>query len=226
MHALGRSGKGHSGAGTRTMPGMDVVAVVPVGSLESAKSRLGAALDAEERRDLVLRLLERTVAACLAAESVTSTIVVSPDPVALAEAERLGARTLLQADNGLNEGVREARALAVTAGATAILIVPVDLPLIGADAIEEIIASSAGDPGPTVGLVSDRHGRGTNALLIGPPGAIEPCFGGDSAAAHRAQAMAAGARLHELDGPLTLDLDTTDDLLLAEELAPRALRAS
>ena len=221
---------------------MDVFALIPVGSLECAKSRLGAALDAEERRDLVLRLLEHTVEACLAATSLAATLVVSPDPAALAEAERLGARSVRQRENGLNEGLREARDRAVADGADAILILPVDLPLITSDAIDEIIAAASRRPDaadgagappnarldvPTVTLVSDRHGRGTNALLIGPPGTIEPCFGGDSAAAHRAQAMAAGAHLQELDGPLTLDIDTIDDLLLAEELAPHALlRAS
>lgn len=231
------------------MPLMNVVVVIPVGSLESAKSRLGAALDAEERRDLVLRLLARTVAACRQAPSIAGTLVVSPDQAALTEARRLGARAVRQRQGGLNEGLREARDQAVAAGAGAILILPVDLPLITSDAIEEIVRSgsrraSAGDDDPasggdddpasaggggaaaTVTLVSDRHGRGTNALMLRPPGAIEPCFGGDSAAAHRAQAMAAGAHLEELGGPLTLDLDTTDDLLLAEELAPQALRAS
>jgi 2-phospho-L-lactate guanylyltransferase len=64
--------------------------------------------------------------------------------------------------------------------------------------------------------VPERHGRGTNGLLIAPPNAIEPCFGGDSHAAHVAAAAAAGATLVELDGPLTVDLDTPDDLLLAE----------
>lgn len=227
---------------------MDVFAVIPVGSLERAKSRLGAALDPEERHDLVLRLLARTVDACRTAPSIAGTLVVSPDPAALAEAERNGATPVLQHENGLNEGLREARDLAAAAGADAILILPADLPLITADAIEELItAASRGHVGgarhldaaghldasrerpadtPTVVLVSDRHGRGTNALLIAPPDTIEPCFGGDSAAAHRAQAMAAGAQLRELGGPLTLDLDTTDDLLLAEELAPHALRAS
>ncbi len=204
---------------------MTVSALIPIGSLEAAKSRLGTVLDAEERRELVVRMLGRTVAACLATSGIDETMVVSPDPVALAEAERLGARPLQQIAGGLNEGVRQARDDATARGATAVLVVPVDLPLVTPDALQAIIGAMGSDSIPVVALVADRHGRGTNALLIAPPDTIDPCFGGDSAAAHRAQAMAAGARLVNLDGPLAVDLDTMDDLLLVEDLAPDLLRA-
>ena len=72
---------------------------------------------------------------------------------------------------------------------------------------------------PLVVLAPDRHGRGTNALLLAPPDAIEFGFGGDSRAAHAACAEETGARYVELDGQLSLDLDTPDDLLLVESLA-------
>ena len=41
-------------------------------------------------------------------------------------------------------------------------------------------------------------------------------FGGDSRAAHAGAAIQASALLIELAGPLRLDLDTPDDLVLAE----------
>ena len=69
----------------------------------------------------------------------------------------------------------------------------------------------------------DRHGRGTNALLLSPPDVIDFCFGGDSKAAHLAAARAAGARVEVLDGPLTLDIDTPEDLLLAQAEIPEAV---
>ena len=203
---------------------MHVTALVPVGSLEGAKSRLGAALDAEERRDLVVRLLGATIHACGAARTIAETIVVSPDPAALLEAERLGARAARQVGSGLNQGLREARDLAVAGGATAILVVPIDLPLVSPENLDAAVEAAWEPDGRLVAIVPDRHGRGTNALLVRPPDAIDPGFGGDSAAAHRARAMAVGARLVDLDSPLALDLDTTDDLLLVEELAPQALR--
>ena len=67
-----------------------------------------------------------------------------------------------------------------------------------------------------VAIVPDRHGSGTNALLVSPPALVEPAFGPDSHALHRVAAKDAGATAVELDGPLTLDLDTTADLLAAE----------
>jgi 2-phospho-L-lactate guanylyltransferase len=196
-----------------------VVAIVPVGGLEGAKSRLGETLDAEERRELVDRMLERTVRAALATPGIAETLVVSPDREALAAAAGLGARTLLQRSQGLNRGLREARDDALAGGADAIAIVPIDLPLITPDALAELTAPLlAVAERPLVVLAPDRHGRGTNALLLAPPDAIEFGFGGDSRAAHAACAAENGARYVELDGPMSVDLDTPDDLLLVETL--------
>ena len=57
-----------------------LVAIVPVGALEGAKSRLGGSLDAEERQDLVRFLLDRTIVAAQAVEAIVRVGVVSPDP--------------------------------------------------------------------------------------------------------------------------------------------------
>ena len=67
-------------------------------------------------------------------------------------------------------------------------------------------------------LAPDRHGRGTNALLLTPPDVIDPAFGGDSRAAHAWLASSADAAFAEVPGALGLDIDTADDLLLAEAL--------
>jgi 2-phospho-L-lactate guanylyltransferase len=195
-----------------------LIAVVPVGSLDGAKSRLGAVLDAEERLELTLRLARRTIASAVAAERVDDVLVITPDDAVRELALQLGARPILQRDSGLNRGIVAARGEALAAGAAAILILPVDLPDVSAAAIDAVAATLDDPHRPLVAIVPDRHGRGTNALLIAPPDAIDVCFGGDSALAHQAAARTAGARLDVLGGPLTLDLDTPDDLLLAEPL--------
>ncbi|HYM84250.1 MAG TPA: 2-phospho-L-lactate guanylyltransferase [Candidatus Dormibacteraeota bacterium] len=193
-----------------------LVAIVPVRALEGAKSRLGEVLDAEERRDLVIELLERTIRAALEASIVDRVIVVSEDPDALAIAARAGARTLRDDGGGLNGSLALARAAARSDGAGSVLVLPGDLPSIAPGAIAAI-ASAAAQP-PVVVLVTDRHHRGTNALLLSPPDVIPFAFGGDSRAAHAALAAGAGATYVELEGPLSLDLDTPDDLLLFDEL--------
>ena len=207
-----RTGAG-AGAGAPRL-----VAIIPVGALDGAKSRLGAVLDAEERLELTMRLARATIAAAVAAELVDDAFVITPDDTIRALALELGARPILQRDSGLNHGLVAAREEALAGGATAIIILPIDLPAVTAVAIDEIAATMSETDRPLVAIVPDRHGRGTNALLIAPPAAIDVCFGGDSALAHEAAARAIGARLVVLGGPLALDLDTPDDLLLAEGL--------
>ena len=193
-----------------------VAAVIPVGSLERAKSRLGANLDAEERRDLVLGLFDGTLAATAATAGIWRTYVVSPDEEVLELAGSRGATVVRQVDRGLNRGLDEAREGARRAGATALLVLPADLPRVSPAAISEVLAVLDDEAPPLVAIVPDRHGRGTNALLLAPPDVIGFAFGGDSRAAHRHAAETAGARLVELDSPLTLDLDTPDDLLIVQ----------
>jgi len=203
-----------------------VVAIIPIGRLEGAKSRLGGTLDAEERRDLVETMASRTIRAALAAPSVDDVLVVSPDPDVRERAAQLGARTLRQRTSGLNAGLDEARADALASGADAIAILPIDLPLISPDAIDQLVEPLASVvERPLVVLAPDRQGRGTNALVVAPPDAIDFGFGGDSRVCHRDRAAAAGARYVELDGPLELDLDTPDDLLAAEALTSEPVDA-
>jgi 2-phospho-L-lactate guanylyltransferase len=196
-----------------------VVALVPVRSLSGAKSRLGEPLDPEERADLILALLRRTVEAALAAERLAGVLVVSMDPDLLARARAMGAASLHQETDGLNEGLAEAR-LAVGA-ARAVVVLPADLPGITASAIDRLAQTAEralreAPDRPVVVLVPDRHGSGTNALLLAPPTAIDFSFGEGSRSAHAKAADAAGATYLELDGPLSFDVDTPDDLLEAD----------
>ncbi len=197
-----------------------IVALVPVRSLSGAKSRLGEPLDAEERSDLVLGLLQRTVDAALNATRLAGVVVVSMDADLLCEARAMGARSLLQETDGLNEGLDEAR-IAAGPEATAVIVLPADLPGVAASAIDQLAEAAAlklrAEPDrPAVVLVPDRHGTGTNALLLAPPQAIPFHFGEGSRAAHRAAAEDAGASYLELDGPLGFDVDTPEDLLEAD----------
>jgi 2-phospho-L-lactate guanylyltransferase len=207
-----------------------VAAVIPIGTFEGAKTRLGGTLDAEERQDLVERLLDRTVHAALTVERLADVLVISPDRAVLRRAADLGARTLRQRSVGLNAGLSEGRDDVAAGGAEAILVLPIDLALVSAATLEvvlaPIIASDGGSvAGPLVVLVTDRHGTGTNALALRPPGVLDFAFGPDSREAHRQAAVAAGATYLEIGGPLTLDIDTPADLVLVDALTAEEIGA-
>jgi 2-phospho-L-lactate guanylyltransferase len=226
-----------------------IAAIIPVGTLAGAKSRLGERLDAEEREDLVEGLLARTVLAATAVARLDDVLVASPDRDVLRRSADLGARTLRQRSRGLNAGLDEARADVIAGGAEAILVLPIDLPFVTSEAITSILApladpaaargapAAAGAPAPAgtpadadvptriVVLVTDRHGSGTNALALQPPDIIDFAFGPGSRRAHRAAAEAAGATYVEVDGPLTVDLDTPDDFVLVESIETEGVSA-
>jgi len=82
-----------------------IFAVVPVKSLERAKSRLGSALSAPERARLVETLLRRVLRALAESGAIAQSAVVSPDPRALAIATAAGAAALPQTGDGLNEAL-------------------------------------------------------------------------------------------------------------------------
>ncbi len=225
-----------------------IAAIIPVGTLEGAKTRLGGTLDAEERQDLTERLLTRTVEAALATDGIDDVLVVSPDREVLRRAADLGARTLRQRSVGLNAGLNEGRQDVVAGGAEAILVLPIDLPFVTAEAVAAVLeplivgegvvgegvvgAAVVGAAIPHHGafvadvvLVTDRHGSGTNALALRPPHAIAFAFGPGSRHAHRVAAEAIGARYVEVDGPLAFDLDTPDDLVVIGSMAPEGIGA-
>ena len=136
----------------------------------------------------------------------------------LTHAATLGARTLRQRSTGLNAGLREARIDVIAGGAGALVVLPIDLPLVTSAEIARVLAP-LDEQAHAVVLVTDRHGTGTNVLALRPPDVIDVAFGPGSRAAHRRAAEASGATYIEVDGPLSVDLDTPDDLVYVESLS-------
>jgi 2-phospho-L-lactate guanylyltransferase len=70
---------------------------------------------------------------------------------------------------------------------------------------------------PAAVIVPDRHGTGTNALLLTPPNALAPSFGPGSRERHLSDARLAGTVAEVVDVPsLALDVDTAEDLAALE----------
>ena len=105
------------------------------------------------------------------------------------------------------------------------LCIPGDCPALDPAELDALLrAPRRADAAARVVIVPDRHGTGTNGLLLTPPDAIEPSFGPGSCERHRALAHAAGAACRvERPPSLLLDIDTGADLAaLRERLAGRS----
>ncbi len=114
---------------------------------------------------------------------------------------------------------------ALEAGFERVLCIPGDCPALDPAELDALLA---GTRGRGVVIVPDRHGTGTNGLLLTPPDAIAPSFGPDSCERHRALARDAGASCRvERVTSLLLDIDTGADLaVLRERLAGEHVRAA
>ena len=206
---------------------MTIWAIVPVKPLQRAKSRLAQVLSPEERRTLSRSLFIHTLEVLAASPAIERTLVVSRDTEALSLARGYGARSINeQGSPHLNRALARATQVARSYGVAGVLVLPADLPLLTAEALDEFV--SRAEKPPVVVLAPDRRGQGTNALLCSPPGLIEYDFGARSFSRHQARALAAHARLEVCPHPsLALDLDLPEDLELLRAGRPMAaLRTS
>jgi len=196
---------------------MSFWAIVPVKPLRSGKTRLAEVLTQDERTDLNRRLLAHTVDTLTAIPEIEHVLVVSRDQAALALAREHGARTVKEGGAPqLNIALARATMVAKGYATHGVLIVPADLPLITPEDVH-VMLERAHDP-PVVVLAPDRHGEGTNALLVCPVGLIEYEFGPGSFKRHCERALQAGARLEICELPsLALDMDLPEDLDLVNE---------
>jgi 2-phospho-L-lactate/phosphoenolpyruvate guanylyltransferase len=195
--------------------------VVPVRGSGDGKSRLGEALDAEERMALVAGMFLETLTILGSWQPARAVHVVTSDQKvrSLVTRSHSGARVVREiTGGGLNAALTEGRLAAQAAGATAVLFLPADLPLLTTAALDSLLeaadaALAAGSGSPLVVLAPADARYGTNALLVAPPTAIEPHFGEASLEAHLRAAAATDASVQLVaDPPLGFDLDTPDDL--------------
>ncbi len=190
-------------------------ALLPVKSLDRAKSRLAGALDEHERTTLAHCLLRKTIAVLQAAHGIDAIAIITGDAAARELARETGCRWL--ADNaslGLSGNLDAAMAVLAAEGAHTAVIVPADLPLLTAADIDALLAAHA----QGITIVPATADGGTNALAMTPPGVVPCRFGADSARRHleaaREQGVAACclAPAPGLLAGFARDLDTVDDV--------------
>ncbi|HEY1612652.1 MAG TPA: 2-phospho-L-lactate guanylyltransferase [Rhizomicrobium sp.] len=186
---------------------MTLCVIVPVKPFGSAKSRLSPVLAPAARRALAQALFDHTMEALAGFSAPALVMVVSRSAAALHEAAARGFVPLKESrSSGLNTALAQAAAHAGDLGASRILILPTDLPLLGRDDLDAMAACDCA-------IAPDQHLAGTNALVW--PTRIAPRFhfGANSFARHLAF-----ARAMELDPEvvrrqgLACDVDLPGDL--------------
>ena len=176
-----------------------MLAVVPVKGRDGAKTRLAPLLQPEERTQLVLDMLERVLAACAEAESITGTLLVTPDP----GFTRIGVQVLRDEGTGHSDAI--ALALRDERASEGALVVMADCPLVRPGSLDALVAAAA-----PLALAPSRDG-GVNALALRAVNGFVPRFGVPVEKTINA-ARAAGLETAVVEDPLlALDVDRPED---------------
>jgi 2-phospho-L-lactate guanylyltransferase len=192
---------------------MRTIAILPVKSFAAAKQRLSAMLGGGARSALAQAMVSDVLASLRHSRSLDAIAVVTADRVAESLATRHGAVAIRDADesgqsNAASVGIR----WSLDHGFDRALLVPGDTPLLDSGELDNLLGGAEQRSLGTT-IVPDRHGTGTNALLLCPPDAIAPSFGPGSRARHEEAAREAGLGFALEEPPsLVLDVDTPEDL--------------
>ena len=145
-------------------------------------------------------------------------LVVSRTPEADALAQAFATERFAEApDADLAEALTQAsRYLLDNHGARGVMVVPADVPLIGPDEVDALLAGHR-----QVTLVPDADNRGTNCLICSPPDVMPFVFDGASFRPHVDAAEARGIKpVLRPSAGFALDIDRPVDLLTLLERAP------
>src|SRR3954468_10866453 len=192
---------------------MRTLAIVPIKSFEVAKQRLSESLASGGRGSLVQAMFSGVRGARRGVEGMEQIAVVTADVAAgsIAAGERM---VLLHDDlcAGQSEATQIGIRYAIDNGFGRVLLVPGDTPLVQPPELDDLLERCERD-GIGVAIVADRHGTGTNGLLIAPPGTFDPSFGPGSLERHLQQARERDL-VHRVESLASLehDIDTPGDL--------------
>lgn len=197
---------------------MRTIAILPIKSFSAAKQRLRDGLEPPQREDLAEAMF-RDVLGALSGAALQDIVVVTGSALARTIALDHGARVIEDRETGHNAAAAQGIEDALHQRAQRVLLVPGDCPILDRDELGALLARPV--PARSVLIVPDRHGTGTNALLIAPPDAMTPSFGPGSCQRHLELAAAYGLAAEIVEVPsLALDIDTPEDLAALGHLPP------
>lgn len=199
-----------------------IFGLLPVKAPGGAKLRLRDILTPPQREALARCMFEEALARLLEVRGLDRVVVASSDAAVLRHAEAAGAAILPEAaQKGHSDSADRAARQCMEWGATTVAFVPIDVPMLQAVEIEEIMATAKAVPAPSLVIVPSLDGTGTNAMVRTPPDLIESRFGPGSFRAHVEQAEAKGAQVIVVrPAGLVFDLDTPGDVRLLFEKDP------
>lgn len=196
-----------------TAPG--ALAILPIKSFDQAKQRLRDTLRPTTRRVLAEAMFSDVLVALRRCAAIERVLVVSGDRGAQRIAAGYGAMVLQDGELGHNVAAAQGIRRALELRFTRVLLVPGDCPLLDPAELDQLVDRGAASRSALI--VPDRHGTGTNALLLSPPDAIMPAFGPGSCRRHQELAAAAGLDVQTVPvESLALDVDTPEDLNAVE----------
>ena len=186
--------------------------LVPVKAFRRSKQRLAPHYSEAARAELAEALCGDFFAVVQRVKAAERIYIVSAEPLALEIARANGWETITETDQrSESASVDAASRFCASQGVTALLRIPMDLPLVRADDIDAVLA--AAKPAPSIVIVPSRDGTGTNALLRSPPDLFPSHFGPNSFARHLDEAERAGAQIEILRNPrIAADVDDIEDL--------------
>lgn len=191
---------------------MSLWVIIPVKPLNRAKSRLADVLSPEQRNALAAAMFRQVLVAVTSVPQVTGVLVISRDTKALSIARDYGARTLQESTSAeLNAALTRATEVVRMWNASALLILPADLPFVTKEDIAAVV--NLGGLGSAVVLATDKRQDGTNALFVRPPGILEYQYGDGSFQHHleAASKLDADVQVYESE-TIHLDIDVPEDL--------------
>ena len=190
----------------------DIWAVVPMKVTTGSKQRLSAALPPDDRRRLALAMFADVLDALTRAPGLAGIVVVTLDPDVTDLARRAGVRVVTEgAADGHTGAVAAAARLLAAEGRAGMLALPGDVPLLAPDDVAALLDGRA--PAPSLTITPAHDGRGSNAMLLLPPDAMTPRYGGDSFVPHLRDAARLGLATRIVERPnVALDVDDPADL--------------
>ena len=198
-----------------------ICALLPVKAPINAKQRLNEFLSPSQREALARLMFQEVFSTLCSVRGLDQIVVVTSDQAVAHHARHSGATVFEEHEQrGHSHSADAAARRAMALGATTVLLLPIDVPLVTRADIEELIPAPAPSSRKAVIIVPSSDGTGTNALVRTPPDAIDSCFGPGSFQAHLDQARQRGVPAKVLrPAGLLFDIDTPEDV---EELLRRA----